>query len=399
MYKFNDSVEQIVLGEKKFLADFSSGAFVPLDENRVAILGEHYLEKKYKKEDFALDSDFWQELVEAGYFETIEQPLATAYLHITNICNLNCIGCYSFDRTRNCKDKLSFENIKHIINELYQNGVENLIISGGEPTIRHDLVNIVAYAKSIGISTIQVITNGTRYDEEKLKQLKNYIDALAVSIDGYSHDNPKFIRDEGTFPKVVRFVEGARDLGIPVSILPTLHRCNVEHIEDYIKLSQQLRVGISFSLLTCSGELESYIPTEENLDFLASYLYKYMKSGVVPLQDYTTLEAKKSCGAGENIISVTAEGDVYPCHMMHDTDKKMGNLLTESLENILRSAIQIPSVDQIHKCNECAVRNVCGGGCKARALLMEGTWDTPDPYCGMNLKFYSQFVEEYITYA
>ena len=399
MYRFNDSVEEIVLGDKKFIANFSSGALVPLDEKKEKILGEGYLHKSFKKEDFAENTDFWEELDYASCFERVEQPLASAYLHITNICNLNCIGCYSFDRTRNCKDTLTFENIKHILDELQRNGVENLIISGGEPTIRHDLVDIVAYAKSIGMERIQVITNGTRYDEEKLKELKKYIDALAVSIDGYSYDHPRFIRDEGIFSKVITFVEGARDLGISVSILPTLHHYNIEHIEDYIKLSQELKVSISFSLLTCSEELEGYIPTEENLDYLASYLYRFMKSGAVPLQDYTSLEAKKTCGAGENIISVTAEGDVYPCHMMHDTDKKMGNLLVEPLENIMKNARKIPSVDQIHKCSECKVKNVCGGGCKARALLMDGAWNNPDPYCEMNLKYYSQFVEEYIKYA
>lgn len=399
MYRFVESVKEIILGDKKFIANFASGALVPLNEEREKLLGEGYLQKTLKKEDFAEDIDFWEELDFGCYFETLEQSLATAYLHITNVCNLNCIGCYSFDRTRNCKDKLTFENIKHILNELHDNGVENLVISGGEPTIRNDLVDIVAYAKSIGIERIQVITNGTRYDEEKIKKLKEYIDVLAVSIDGYSQENPRFIRDEGIFSKVISFIEGARDQGLTVSILPTLHRFNIEHIEEYIKLSQELKVAISFSLLTCSGELEGYIPTEENLDFLASYLFKFMKSGLVPLQDYSSLEAKKSCGAGENIISVTAEGDVYPCHMMHDTDKKMGNLLVESLDSILKNAVKIPAVDQIKKCNECKVKDVCGGGCRARALLMEGTWDSPDPYCGMNLKYYSQFIEEYIKYA
>ncbi len=399
MYRFSDSVEEIFLGEKKFLANFSSGVLIPLDEKKQEILGEEYLQKSFKKEDFSENPEFWEELDEGSYFDVITQPLASAYLHITNICNLNCIGCYSFDRTRNCKDKLTLENITHILDELYCNGVENLIISGGEPTIRKDLVDIVAYAKKIGIDRIQVITNGTRYDEEKLIQLKPYIDALAVSIDGYSDENPQFIRDEGIFPKVIKFVEGARDLGIPVSILPTLHHYNIEHIEDYIELSRKLKVSISFSLLTCSGELESFIPTEENLKYLASYLYRFMKSGAVPLQDYTSLEAKKSCGAGENIISVTAEGDVYPCHMMHDTDKKMGNLLKESLESIMKRSRKIPSVDQIHRCNTCKVKNVCGGGCKARALLMKGTWNHPDPYCEMNLNYYSRFVEEYNKYA
>ncbi len=396
MYKFNKSVEKVNLGEKKYICNFNNGAMVSLDEEAERILGADYKEAIRSEKDFKDNQEFWTELDELGYFDEVENPLASAYLHVTNICNLNCVGCYSFDRTRNCKDKLSLENMKHIIDELHANGVEAITVSGGEPMIRTDLVEIVAYAKEVGIETINVITNGTLYDEEKLKALKPYINTLAISIDGYSYEAPRFIRDEGTFPKVVTYIRNAKELGMQLCMLPTLHHYNIEHVEDYLKLSQELQVPISFSLMTCSNELAEYIPTEENLKFMVDFFLDYMKHGTVPLEDYSSLEAKKHCGAGESIISVTAEGDVYPCHMMHDTETKMGNLLETSLEDIIRSAKKLPAVEQIHKCSNCNVKDVCGGGCKARALLVNGSLETPDPYCQMNYDYYNRFVEEYL---
>lgn len=396
MYRFNKSVEQIVLGGKKYISNFNNGEMLLLDEVAERILGTNYKERNFSVDDFVNRRDFLKELENAGYFDEVDNPLSSAYLHVTNICNLNCIGCYSFDRTRNCKDRLSLEEMKHILDELYANGVDTITISGGEPMIRKDLVEIVAYAKGLGVETINVITNGTLYDEEKLKTLKPYINTLAISIDGYSYENPRFIRDEGTFPKVISFIQQAKELGMELCILPTLHHFNIEHVEDYLKLSKELKVPISFSLLTCSNDLEEYIPTEENLNYLSNYFLDFMKKGVVPLQDYSNLEAKKHCGAGESIISVTAEGDVYPCHMMHDTDTKMGNILETSLEDIIKSAKKIPAVEQIHKCSNCSVKDVCGGGCKARALLVNGSWDTPDPYCQMNYNYYTRFAEEYL---
>lgn len=400
MYKMNESVEEIQLENKTFLGNFETGALVLLSKERKKILEEYKKTGIFSKQDCKEEEKFFEELENGGFFEKVTQPLATVYLHITNICNLNCIGCYSYDRTRNCKDKLSLQNIKHILDELASNGVEMLTISGGEPMLRGDLEEILCYAKEeAGIDVINVITNGTLYDEKRLLSIKKYIDSLAVSIDGYSYDNPQFLRDKGTFPKVISFIERARDLGMPIAILPTLHKFNIDAVGEYMKLSRELGVPISFSLLTCSGELEDYIPTEENLGYLADYFMSYMKDGIVPLQDYAYLEAKKSCGAGSSIISVTADGYVYPCHMMHDTEMVMGNILETSLEQILNNAKKIPSVDEVEHCKECELKNVCGGGCKARALLINGSWKQPDPYCSLNRNFYKKYLEEQLHHA
>lgn len=395
MFRINKSVEKIQVGQYTYLGDFESGALIKLDNQRETMMNGFDAGKEFEQKDFESDPQLFEELLNGGYFDSISQPLSTAYLHVTNICNLNCIGCYSYDRTRNCSDKLSFENIKYIIDQLINNGVETITISGGEPLIRKDIVDIVKYAKEKGgVRVLNLITNGTVYDETQLLGLKPYLDALAVSIDGYNSDNPHFLRDVGTFPKVIESVEKLRDMGFPVSILPTLHKQNIDAIEEYLKLSKQLNVPISFSLMTCSEELSDYIPTDQNLHDLVDFLLDYMKSGKVPLQDYSELEARKNCGAGSSIISVTAEGNVYPCHMMHDTDTLMGNIMEKPLSEILCSSVPLPPVEEVEKCNDCEMRNLCGGGCKARALLINGSWNKPDPYCEMNRHFYTQFVKE-----
>lgn len=394
MYKLNKSVEKIELNNQMFLANFETGAMVLLDNARKKILDNVSAQRTLREEIFINDQEFLEKMLDGGYFDTIEQPLASAYLHVTNICNLNCIGCYSYDRTRNCKNKLSLKQVQYIIRELVDNGVEQITISGGEPLIREDLVSILEYAKEVGVQRIFLITNGTVYKPQLLEKLKPFIDELAVSIDGYSYENPHFLRDKGTFPKVIEFVKLAKKKNMPVAILPTLHQKNIEAMGEYMKLSHQLEVPISFSLLTCSGELKDYIPTENNLQYLADFLTKFMKKETVPLNDYSTLEAKKDCGAGSSIISVTAEGDVYPCHMMHDTNTKMGNILETPLKKILQSASRVPCVENVEKCKDCSVRYVCGGGCKARALLLNGNWSQPDPYCRLNKSFYQSYIKE-----
>lgn len=389
MFKLNESVEKIKLKDWEYLANYETGSLVLLDERRKELLD------KYIKREFNVEEDFFIELEEGGFFETVEQPLASAYLHVTNICNLNCVGCYSFDQTRNCTDKLSLDNMKHIISELAENGVTTITISGGEPLIRKDLPEILDYAKNEAkIETINLITNGTMHKYDVVEQIKPYINTLAVSIDGYSFEHPQFIRDEGIFPKVIEFAKTVKQMGMNVVILPTLHRKNIDGMSEYLKLSQEIGIPISFSLMTCSKELEEYIPNESDLDYVVDVLMEFMKSGNVPLGDYTQIEARKTCGAGTNIISITAEGVVYPCHMMHDTDTIMGNVMETPLSEIINNFKGLPSVENIEKCKNCKVKNVCGGGCKARSLLVNGALNQPDPYCKMNEKFYNQFIEE-----
>lgn len=393
MYRMNSSVELFQLGKSTCLGNFDSGAIIFLNDMLLDIIKDFSEGKTFTDSDFKEQPELLQELKNGGYFEQYEEPLGSCYLHVTNICNLNCIGCYSYDRTRNCKDVLSLEQIKNILDQLRYNGAEVVTISGGEPLIRQDIGEIVRYAKEdAGFDIVNLITNGTIHDKEKLMSIKYYVDALAVSIDGYNEQNPKFLRDDGTFPKVIEFVKYAKEFGFPVSILPTLHDKNIDYINEYMKLSHELKVPISFSLLTCSGELSDYIPTEEKLISIFEFLTNVVAKGEAGLEDYNDIEARKNCGAGKNIISIAADGTIYPCHMMHDTDTSMGNILEESLSNILKKTSEIPDVDAVSECKDCSVKNICGGGCKARALLINKDLKQPDPYCGLNKRFFLKYM-------
>lgn len=79
---------------------------------------------------------------------------------------------------------------------------------------------------------------------------------------------------------------------------------------------------------------------------------------------------------------------------MHDTNTVMGNILERPLEEILYNAKPLPNVEDIEKCQNCEMKYLCGGGCKARALLINGSWEKPDPYCSLNMDFYKRFLKE-----
>ncbi|MDR3596032.1 radical SAM/SPASM domain-containing protein [Clostridium sp.] len=410
---FSKDVRKFNIKGITLIANTANGSIMGLNENGNEIINKiesnseinlNDLDKNQREiiltleeNDFLLNDDY----------KLKEYEINSAYLHVTNICNLNCIGCYSYDNTRNnCFDK-SNENIKKYFNELSSVGVKRIVISGGEPLLRKDIVEILRYAKEeVKIPTIDMITNGTIHKKELFESIKAYVSSIAVSIDGYSKDNPKFIRDDGIFEKVVSTVELIKETGIPVSILPTIHSKNYSKLNEYIKLSKSLGVGISFSILSCNNEeFKEHILKEEHFDEIVRCLLQ--KEDGIQIEDSPlnfSIDVGHSCGAGKHNISIASDGSVYPCHMFHDPKFKMGNLDESNLKDILDNNIiakkfQRLTVENIEECNECEYMYLCKGGCRARSYFANGNVDCKDSYCKMNKIYFDEFMKTILKLA
>lgn len=395
--RFNKEVELFDLEGIKCFGNFVNGSFIGLDKKGEELV-DYIIKNKALPEKLTEESMMMLDaLKDGGYFNegAEECLLKSSYLHITNRCNLNCIGCYSFDCTRNTIDDLTLDDLRNIMDQLRAVGIENITISGGETLIRKDIVDILRYAKEeCKFECINIITNGTIRNKDIFLQIKDYINDIAVSIDGYDDENPTFIRDNGIFNNVIGTIKLIRDLGLKVVILPTLHNKNIDNMTKYCDLAKKLRVSISFSLMTCSNDLEEYIPTEAQLLRLSSCFdgsSDYFDMKEKSIEEYNVI-ARKNCGAGKSIISVAADGNIYPCHMMHSEETVLGNIKEIPLVDILKSSKPLPEVKNMNKCNKCNYKDICGGGCRARAFLVKNNLNDPDPYCSMYENFYKGFV-------
>ncbi|OJG97511.1 hypothetical protein RV18_GL000792 [Enterococcus termitis] len=364
------------------------------------------------KEDFNTTEliEVYEQLQEADFFETGDtdvkkvsnSQVVTAYLHLTNKCNLHCVGCYSFDDKRNVAPDMTTDEIYLALDQLEEVGITNLVFSGGEPLLRNDIVAIAKYAKEkCSISNIVMITNGTVFNEAKILEISNFIDSVSVSLDTYSAECPSFIRDEGIFSRIMRTVDFFKTTKVKVTILPTLHHGNMSDIHKYIELSDKTGVEISFSLLSgcAEGELKDYLPTELDIQSLS----RYVLAGAVSLDDTqigsNCLTAQDYCGAGESLIAIGTEGNLYPCHMLMDDQLSLGNirdgriseyLSRKSERNAFLGNISVDSIEG--GCQQCEARYLCGGGCRARASYASDVRDR-DPYCSLFKDYYMSVLE------
>lgn len=152
--------------------------------------------------EFLQDNDF----ISKNEFSYEVKPVS-AYIHLTNKCNLHCVGCYSLDEKRNKYEDMTTKEIKEVILQLRTGGVENLIFSGGEPLLTKNIIEIVRYAKiDCKFPNLILITNGTIFNKAVLGDLAKYIDTVSVSLDTYCSDGKPFLRDPNIFDKIMRSI-------------------------------------------------------------------------------------------------------------------------------------------------------------------------------------------------
>lgn len=325
-------------------------------------------------------------------------PLQSAYLHVTHHCNLNCIGCYSAVDARNTRRDLTLDELRGIIDALADAGCQHVVISGGEPFLRDDLPAIVAYVRERGIASVDVLTNGTAVTPEKLAAIAPYVGRVSVSFDGSNAEAAPVIRREPLFERLVAAVEMIREAGIAPHIIPTAHAGNIDALEEYAALADSLGATMNFSLLSApaeNDELSAVLPDDAALERLAQATLALSRDGVPVLSDTpvsTRLTTTCGCGAGCAMVSVSADGEVFPCHMMHDEAFSLGSLLEDPGCLAARHA-PAPRVGELAACADCEIRYLCGGGCRARAYFATGDVEARDPYCALMRTFYRLLFE------
>ncbi len=395
----NKDVELFQIDGISILGNFQNGAVIGLDEE-----GKDYILNNQMVDETKVISSNIAELREAlleldFYQHKTEKEIDAAYLHVTDRCNLHCLGCYSFVDSRNEKKDLSTNDFFYILLSLREAGIKKLVISGGEPFLRRDLGEILRYGKEVcNIQYITVITNGT-LDFSLYESSIPYMDEINVSVDGFNKDT-EFIRDKGIMPKVIETIKKLK-VRLTVNLIVTLHKKNKDYMEDYRAFAAYLGVNYSFSIFTAEPENEmfrDYVLTDEDLFSIEKKLMDL--NGEVSLQDFPVdgfnLVCRKKCEAGNKLISIAADGTVYPCHMLHKEQFALGNVLRQSISDIVfreGNPFQHLSVDKMKGCRNCNYKYLCGGGCRGRSYLYYSVLDEKDAYCTMIKNYYSDIME------
>ncbi|MCX8037976.1 MAG: radical SAM protein [Candidatus Sumerlaeia bacterium] len=156
----------------------------------------------------------------------------------TRACNLRCIHCYTDSDTRIAPDELTTAEAQAMLRDLAAFRVPAVLMSGGEPLIRPDLFDLVAFANSLGLHCT-LSTNGTLITEETAQRIRAAgFTYVGISLDGIGEVNDYFRGVEGAFERAMRGFRNCVAVGQRVGLRMTLTRQNVRDLDrifDFIE--------------------------------------------------------------------------------------------------------------------------------------------------------------------
>ena len=322
---------------------------------------------------------------------------------VTRRCRYNCRHCRAEANAARTADELTTEQCKKIINALSGYAKCVLILTGGEPTERGDIHELVRYGNDAGLRVVMA-TCGYSMNEESVAALKQAgVTALSISLDGATAQTPDaFRRTPGAFDAAVGVARAARRANLRFQINTTITRSNLAEVPAIADLAYRLGAYCfnPFILVpTGRGEeiAEEILQPRQYAELLGDLLE--MKSEL-PIElrvtcgpQYARLhhetEAKGSgapvsgCMGGRGFGFISCRGDVQTCGFL---DLSAGNLVENGYDfaaiwersQLLQEIRDLPAYKG--RCGSCAYVQLCGG-CRARAYAMTGDPLGEDPIC------------------
>jgi len=144
----------------------------------------------------------------------------TIQIHPTKKCNLTCLHCYSISGPGH-QDVLNLSDLKNFLAYAWEQGFNNISISGGEPFLYKDLEELLKFSKSIGYQNT-LASNGMLLRSERAKRILEFVDLIAISIDGPQPLHDKIRNQAGAFDKTCQGLEVLKNLNKPFGIIHTV---------------------------------------------------------------------------------------------------------------------------------------------------------------------------------
>lgn len=437
IHKFSMNGYNIVL-------DVNGGAVHVLDDVAYDLL-DFYKEKSKEEILEILKSKYQEEKINEAYEEILNlekegllytedtyqyhpsfvhrEPVVKALcLNVAHDCNLKCKYCFAAQGDFGGeKELMSFEVGKAAIDYLIANSGsrKNLEIDffGGEPLMNFEVVKqLVDYGRSVEKDynkniRFTITTNGVLLNDEIIDYINENMHNVVLSLDGRKEVNDNMrptLNDKGsydiTLPRFKKLVE-KRAKDKYYYIRGTFTRDNLDFSKDVMHFAD-----LGFKLTSVEpvvgDESNPYALREEDLPkifeeyekFAVEYAdrqlqgdgFKFFHFMIDLNQGPCVIKRITGCGAGNEYLSVTPNGDIYPCHQFVGNEEfKMANIfdeeivLPENLKNMFREA----HVYTKEECKQCWNKFYCSGGCHANAINFNS--DISKPYelgCEMQRK-------------
>ena len=362
-----------------------------------------------------------REMITEGYlFTPDEQPeiqintqgiVKAMCIHAAHDCNMRCKYCFADAGEYHLRDRslLPVETGKKALDWLVRNSGNryNLEVDffGGEPLLNFPAIKkIVAYGRELEKKhhkhfKFTTTTNGVNLNDDIIEFLNQEMDNVVISIDGRPdvHDRMRpTANGKGSYDLIIKRAKKLVELRKQQQyyIRGTYTRYNLDFANDVLHLADEGFEQLSIEPVVTDAKHEYALRQEdiprigEEYERLGVEYIKRRKDGrwfsffhfMLDLTGGPCLQKRLTgCGAGNEYVAVTPNGDIYPCHQFVGRDNmRMGSVLNDTFDRSMQEHFRGNHVLAKEKCRSCWARFYCSGGCAANAHAFQG--DIKKPY-------------------
>lgn len=342
-----------------------------------------------------------------------ESHSLTAWLHVSNACNLACPYCYVSKSASAMDERTGVAAVDAVMRSAVIHGFSTVKLkyAGGEASLNRDLVlRLDDYAKGraaelgLGYDAV-LLSNGLKLSVAFVDALRASGVRIMISLDGVgaAHDAQRpTVAGKSSYRSVEKTIDRLVAIGYPPHLSVTITALNAGGVADVVRFA--LERGLTFSLnffrdndcaatfsdlryadaVMIDGLRAAFAVIEENLPPW-SILGSVLDRGQL-------LQARqRPCGVGQDYVVIDHKGNVAKCHM--EIERTLGDVFRDDPLLLVRDDTRTTLnllVDEKEGCRDCSWRYWCSGGCPIATFRATGRYDIKSPNCAIYKAIYPE---------
>ncbi len=339
--------------------------------------------------------------------------MLTAWLHVSNACNLRCPYCYVNKSDAGMDERTGRAAVSAVIRSALAHGFPavKLKYAGGEASLnRRLLVRLHAYARSLAAGHglqlhATLLSNGVALPRPLVEALKAEGIRIMISLDGVGgqHDTQRpFVSGKPSFHFVERTIAQLIEQDCAPHLSITITGRNTSGVAEVVRFA--LDRGLTFSLNffrdndCATGFLDLRYEEQAMITALLGAfavieerLPPWSVLGSVLDRGQLLQPRQRSCGVGQDYVVIDHQGQVAKCHM--EIERTLGDVFRDDpLQLVQRDTATVLNllVDEKEGCRNCTWRYWCSGGCSVATFRATGRYDIKSPNCGIYKAIYPE---------
>jgi uncharacterized protein len=337
----------------------------------------------------------------------------TAWLHVTNACNLRCPYCYVTKSAEKMDEPTGHAAVDAVVRSAVTHGFSTVKLkyAGGEASLNHRLMlSLHASARKLTAANglqlqATLLSNGVTLPKALVDALKDAGIRVMISLDGLGdqHDIQRpFANGRPSFHLVERTIAQLIEQGHAPHLSITITKRNAGGVADVVRFALERNLTFSFNLFRdndCAASFPDLRYEEQDIvsalldafGVIEEFLPRWSVLGSVLDRGQLVQPRQRSCGVGQDYVVIDQHGRVAKCHM--EIEKTLGDVFADDpllLVQRDKTRVQNLAVEEKAGCRDCTWRYWCSGGCSLATFRATGRYDIKSPNCNIYKAIYPQ---------